>query len=111
MINPIQKYRAESLKICVCKSMDDLAAAAADESQKFLRAAIAIKGRATIILATGNSQIKFLEILTAAHGVDWTNVTIFHMDEYLGIAEDHPASFRKYLKERVEDKVKPRAFH
>ena len=111
MLNPVQKYRADAVRINVCKTAEQLAVTAAEEAQKFLRAAIAMKGKAAVILATGNSQIQFLDKLTAAHGIDWGSVTLFHMDEYLGIAADHPASFRKYLKERVEDKVKPRAFH
>jgi glucosamine-6-phosphate deaminase len=47
----------------------------------------------------------------ALGGIDWSKVTLFHMDEYLGISADHPASFRYYMKERVESLVKPKAFH
>ncbi|MEI6233790.1 MAG: glucosamine-6-phosphate deaminase [Planctomycetota bacterium] len=111
MLNPVQKYKADMLKIHVCQSVEAMAEAAAAEAQKFLRAAIAIKGRAAAILATGNSQLVFLEKLIALTGIDWERVTLFHMDEYLGIPADHPASFRKYMKEKVADKINPRAFH
>ena len=111
MLSPVQKYRADALKISVCQSVEDLAELAASEAQKFLRAAIAIKGRAAAIIATGNSQLLFLEKLTALGGIDWSLVTLFHMDEYLGISADHPASFRRYVKERVADKIHPRAMH
>ena len=111
MLNPIQKHKADNLRINVCQSVEEMAATAASDAQKFLRAAIAHKGKAAVILATGNSQLQFLEKLTASNGIDWEKVTLFHLDEYLGISPDHPASFRRYLKERVEDKVKPRAFH
>ena len=111
MLSPVQKYRADALKISVCQSVEDLAELAASEAQKFLRAAIAIKGRAAAIIATGNSQLLFLEKLTALGGIDWSLVTLFHMDEYLGISADHPSSFRRYVKERVADKIHPRAFH
>ncbi len=99
------------MKINVFQTADELAAGAAADAQKFLRAAVAVKGRAAVILATGNSQILFLEKFVAATGIDWSLVTFFHMDEYLGIPADHLASFRHYLKERVEDKIHPRAFH
>src|SRR5262249_39262566 len=69
------------------------------------------QGTAAVILATGNSQIQFLQALHALGGVDWARITLFHMDEYLGISADHPASFRRYLRERVENHVHPRAFH
>ncbi len=111
MLNPVQKYKADALKINVCQSAEELAIVAAADAQKFLRAALSVKGKAGVVLATGNSQILFLEHLTAATGIDWSRVTLFHMDEYLGIPADHSASFRRYLKERVEDKVHPRAFH
>ena len=111
MLNPVQKYKADTLKITVCQSAEELAIVAAADAQKFLRAALSVKGKAAAVLATGNSQILFLEHLTAATGIDWSRVTLFHMDEYLGIPADHSASFRRYLKERVEDKVHPRAFH
>lgn len=111
MLNSFQKYKAEALKVNVYPSTDDMATAAATDAQKFLRAAISVKGRAAVILATGNSQLQFLEKLTASNGINWSVVTLFHMDEYLGIAADHSASFRRYLKVHVEDKVKPLAFH
>jgi glucosamine-6-phosphate deaminase len=51
--------------------------------------------------ATGTSQFEFLDALTTARGIDWTRVEMFHLDEYVGLAIDHPASFRKYLIERL----------
>ena len=57
--------------------------------------------RARIIAATGASQIEFLEALVAAPGIDWPRVEMFHLDEYVGLPIDHPASFRRYLLERL----------
>lgn len=111
MLNPIQIYKAHELTVRVCASADILANDAAGAAQACLRRAIAEKGRAAAILATGNSQIRFLERLTAAHGIDWGRVTLFHMDEYLGIDAGHAASFRRYLRERVEEKVRPLVFN
>jgi glucosamine-6-phosphate deaminase len=69
------------------------------------------KGSAAVILATGNSQIQFLKKLVALEGIDWKKITLFHMDEYLGIPASHKASFRRYLRERVESLVQPKVFH
>ena len=44
-------------------------------------------------------------------GIDWSKMTLFHMDEYLGVDENHSACFRRYMRERVESKVNPKAFH
>ena len=65
-----------------------------------IRAAIAENGFANIIIATGASQFEMLQTLVAEQGIDWTKVTMFHLDEYVGLPETHPASFRKYIKER-----------
>lgn len=65
-----------------------------------IRAALARHGEATIVVATGASQFRMLENLVAAKGIDWAKVTAFHLDEYIGLPQAHPASFRRYLKER-----------
>ena len=62
-------------------------------------------GDARIVAATGASQFEFLEALTAAPGIDWTRVEMFHLDEYVGLPIDHPASFRRYLLERLIGKT------
>ena len=67
--------------------------------------------RANIVFAAAPSQDEFLAALVAYEGIDWARVHGFHMDEYLGITADHKASFRRYLRERVESLVKPGAFH
>ena len=85
--------------------------AAAAQAAAQLNAAIAQKGEATLVLATGASQFEMLEALVA-QDVDWSRVTAFHLDEYIGLPASHPASFRRYLKERFVDKVKGlKAFH
>src|SRR5689334_5088430 len=78
-----------------------LARAAAHDAASRIRAAVSASGRARIVVATGTSQMKFLEQLTREPDVDWSRVELFHLDEYVGLPEDHPASFRKYLRERL----------
>src|SRR5262245_176563 len=78
-----------------------LARAAAADAAARIRDAIAAAGRARIIAATGNSQIAFLDALTEAPDLDWSKVEMFHLDEYIGLSAEHPASFRRYLRERL----------
>jgi glucosamine-6-phosphate deaminase len=78
-----------------------MARAAAAHAASSIARAVATRGRARIIVATGASQFEFLEEVTSCPDVDWTRVTLFHLDEYVGLPIDHPASFRKYILERV----------
>jgi glucosamine-6-phosphate deaminase len=78
-----------------------MARAAAAHAASTIARAVAACGRARIIVATGASQFEFLEAVTSHPDVDWTRVTLFHLDEYVGLPIDHPASFRKYILERV----------
>ena len=75
--------------------------AAAEHASRALRAAIDGRGAARIVAATGASQLDFLDALTSAPDIDWPRVEMFHLDEYVGLPIDHPASFRKYLLERL----------
>ncbi|MGH1482307.1 MAG: glucosamine-6-phosphate deaminase [Geminicoccales bacterium] len=78
---------------------------AADEGADAIRAAIANKGRAAIVLATGVSQFEMLDVLVHQE-IDWSKVSAFHLDEYIGMGNDHPASFRRYLEERFVRQVR-----
>ncbi len=86
-------------------------AAAAQHAATVLREAIAARGIAHAMFATGNSQFDFLDALVLDDGIDWASVIGFHMDEYVGIRADHPASFRRYLRERLVERVPMAAFH
>lgn len=88
-----------------------LGAAAARTAGAVINDAIARKGTARVLLATGNSQLAFLTALRGMTDVAWDKVELFHLDEYIGISSDHPASFRKYLHEHFVDHVSPLAFH
>ena len=78
-----------------------LAAAAAKDAAGRIRRAIRERGRARIVAATGASQIAFLGALVREPGLEWDKVEMFHLDEYIGLPIEHPASFRKYLRERL----------
>ncbi len=85
--------------------------AAASHGAEALRTAIADRGAARLIVATGASQFEVLAALVAEPEIDWTRVTGFHLDEYLGLPLSHPASFRGYLRERFVGRVPLAAFH
>lgn len=93
------------MKASIYKNNTDLGAAAGKEAARLIKDAIAANGRANIILATGTSQFGTLEQLVAEHDIAWEKVVMFHLDEYIGLSEKHPASFRKYLRERFIEKV------
>lgn len=82
-----------------------LARAAAEQAATTIRHAISERGCTRIVVATGASQFEFLEELTKAPDIDWKRVEMFHLDEYLNLSPTHPASFRKYLHQRLIDKV------
>jgi glucosamine-6-phosphate deaminase len=84
---------------------------AAGDAATRLHGAIADRGAANLLVATGASQFEVFAALVAADGIDWRRVTGFHLDEYLGLPMSHPASFRRYLKERLVDRVPLAAFH
>ncbi len=89
----------------IYRTKRQMGAEAATHAAEIIKEAIESKGHATIILATGTSQIETLQNLITASGIDWLKVTMFHLDEYIGLGETHPASFRRFLKERFVNKV------
>jgi glucosamine-6-phosphate deaminase len=99
------------MEVLVFDSKAALGGAAADAAAAIIKAAIEARGRASIIAATGASQFEFLDALTSRTDIDWSRVTGFHLDEYIGLPATHPASFRRYLAERLVDRVHPGAFH
>jgi glucosamine-6-phosphate deaminase len=98
------------MEIIISKSPEELGRRAAEKGSRLIREAIKLRGEANIILATGASQFQMLSVLIKEK-IDWSVVTAFHLDEYIGLPESHPASFRKYLKERFADQVSLRKFN
>ncbi len=98
------------MKIIISDTKEELAKEAAPKGAELICKAINERGEANIVLATGVSQFEMLNELVNEN-IDWTKVTAFHLDEYIGISKTHPASFRKYLKERFVDIVSPKEFN
>jgi len=99
------------MEIRVFDTKLELGRAAAERARTAIGEAIARKGEARVIAATGASQFEFLDALTSTPGIDWARVEMFHLDEYVGLPDTHPASFRRYLRERIVERVHPRVFH
>jgi len=102
--------KVDNLDVAIYETPVAMGMAAADFVQRKLSEAITEKGSANLILATGASQFKFLEALKE-RDIEWQKITVFHLDEYKNISDSHPASFRKYLKDRILDAVKPKKIH
>jgi len=88
-----------------------LGRAAAEQAAEAIRSAIRERSVARIIVATGASQLDFLGTLIEAKDIDWKKIEMFHLDEYVGIPESHPASFRRFLRERLIEKAGITKFH
>lgn len=100
------------MKIYNRKSPTEMGKLAGDHAAEAILEAIKENGEANIILATGTSQFETIETILTYKEIDWSKVTMFHLDEYLDLPITHPASFRKYLKERFLDKVgQLKAYH
>lgn len=110
MTNPtIFNTRVEELPVSVYPSNEAAGQAAAMEAAAFIQETIRERGRANLILATGNSQLTFLQTLREVPGIDWSKTNIFHMDEYINLAPGHSASFPVFLHRHFLDYLKPAA--
>lgn len=95
------------MKIEIRSDAAELGSAAGKHAGELIRRALAERGTANIILATGTSQFQTINQLIREENINWREVVMFHLDEYIGLPDTHPASFRKYLKERFLSKVPP----
>jgi glucosamine-6-phosphate deaminase len=98
---PIARFTVESLDVLVFENRALAGRAAAQAVAREIRQRQFVAGQANLVLAAAPSQNEFLAGLVADKEIDWARVVAFHMDEYLGIEPDHPASFRRYLQEHL----------
>lgn len=97
-------FKCDQLSVEIYYNKKDLGKAAADLAEKKINDAISQKGEAVIVFASAGSQIEFIDFLIT-RSLDWEHLHVFHLDEYIGISEQHPASFRRFLYDRILDKV------
>jgi glucosamine-6-phosphate deaminase len=98
------------LRVTVLESNDALGVHAAEVFAARVREELAVRDEIAVILATGNSQLSFVRAVADRDDIEWSRITVLHMDEYIGMADDHPASFRLWMHRRVDDAVHPRRF-
>ncbi len=106
----LYQTKFEQLPVSVFTTNAALGAAAAEETSNLLKAAVAERGEANVILATGNSQLSFLNAIRAMTDVPWHAINVFHMDEYVNLPAGHSASFPLFLRRHLLDAVRPKAF-
>jgi glucosamine-6-phosphate deaminase len=109
-IQPIREFKFDQLAVSVYPNNETLGQAAAQMAAVAIGEAIAARGIANIIIATGNSQLTFLHSLRTVPGIDWPAVNVFHMDEYIALKPGHAASFPLFLREHIIDHVPVGAF-
>lgn len=110
-MTPIRTFQVEKIEAQIFADKDSLGEAAATLVAETLRQAIQQQSQARLVLATGASQYEFLAALIKMADIDWSKITAFHLDEYIGLDENHPASFRRYLRERVFNHLNFAAVH
>jgi len=108
---PMATRHYDALPVAIYSSNQALGQAAALNARQIIQSAIAQRGAANMIIATGNSQLTFLHTLRDLDGIEWGKVIVFHMDEYVGIDPNHPASFPLFLRQHILDAVKPGKFY
>jgi glucosamine-6-phosphate deaminase len=104
------EIQVEALPVTICDDAAELGHLAAHDFARIVTEAVAANGEAAVILATGNSQLSFIAALHNQH-IPWDRLTVFHMDEYIGLPADHPASFRRYIREKIAEVFHPKAVH
>ena len=109
--NPVRNQEDADLEIKILENKDLLGRTAAQHAAKSLRAVLFNHDRARLVAATGSSQFEFLNALTSTEEIDWGRVELFHLDEYVGLPLMHPASFRKYLFERIIHRTAITQYH
>jgi glucosamine-6-phosphate deaminase len=109
-VGRIGSFRVDRLAVEIHPDKRELGRAAAARAVRLIADALARRGRARIVVGTGPSQNEVIGALVEA-ALDWRRIEVFHMDEYVGIPASHPASFRRWLREHVADRVGPARVH
>jgi glucosamine-6-phosphate deaminase len=108
---PIRQLRRDQLGIEIHESRSATGEASAMAAAEELRAMLSMRAECSVVFASARSQDEFLASLRTQPDIDWKRVTVFHLDEYVGLPADHPASFRYYLRDRLLSHVPVKEFH
>jgi len=107
----LASFKADKLKVVVCPNRISLGMVAAEMLAEKIKAIAARRKQVNIMFAAAPSQNEVLDVLVARKDIPWDKMVCFHMDEYVGLTEGHPQSFRRYLLDRVFSKVRPKSLH
>lgn len=107
-MNPSRTIKVDSLTVKAYDSKRYMDQAAARFVANQIHKVVAKKNHVNLMLATGNSQLNFINVFKKIDTIDWSQIRTFHLDEYIGLSSKHKASFRKYLHERIIDEVRPK---
>ncbi|MCL5743657.1 MAG: glucosamine-6-phosphate deaminase [Acidobacteria bacterium] len=107
MKSPLREFIVDQARVYIYQTKPQTSEAAALAASAIMRSALAERGSARIIVGTGNSQEDMIRALVQAPNLAWSGVEVFHMDEYVGMSDQHPASFRRWLKTHLADIVHP----
>lgn len=97
--------RYDDLQVTISPTAEENGTVAAAAFAEAVNTALATREEIAVILATGNSQLDFITAAVARDDIDWSRITVLHMDEYLGMSADHPASFRRWMRENIVERV------
>lgn len=98
-------------RVSISRTRELMADAAAQYAVSKLQEELKRKKLVRLVAATGASQLDFLSRLVAAKDVDWARIELFHLDEYVGVGIEHPASFARYIKERIIEPTGIQKYH
>ncbi len=111
-MNEIERFEVDGLTVSVHDDTSSMAEAAANNAAALMRQAVADRGVAHVMFATGNSQLAFVErLVTQTPDVPWINTVIFHMDEYVGVGPNHPAGFQRWIRTNIVERTRPKMVH
>jgi glucosamine-6-phosphate deaminase len=108
---PLNTFSAGLMSVRVLDQTEDLAVDAALATQEYLQQLLARQTTVSAIFACAASQVRFLNTLVKLPKIDWSRIAVFHMDEYLGLSDNHAASFRRFLREHLVNPVQPGKVH
>jgi len=110
-VTPLETKIVEKMPVRVFASNELLGRAAADDFATIITQLLNKQDKVAVIFACANSQLTFLNALKDMKGIDWSRIAVFHMDEYLGMSDQHPASFARFIREKLVNFVNPGGFY
>ena len=110
-IAPIESKTYDRMQVRIFQSNELLGQAAANDFARILSQTLSKQRQAAVIFACANSQLTFLSAVKNIKGIAWDQVIVFHMDEYLGMSDQHPASFARFIRDKLVEAVHPAEFY